>query len=313
MPYNPTPHLSGFNFSKMQPLYIWDSSIGSSGAFRAGTPSDLASTVNISGQNLTVDIGENIGVTGTVNSFIINSLSVTGGKITATVNATSITGTVNATGFNAIGVEPTTFVGNWPLLGAAQLAVGSGDGGLLCNTRILSSSTDSISVSLSGVNNIGTHETGVASILITNPLNITGFIYPTGDLATLSSQTLILNKLNSLAVTGGSINSTILNPLSITGVISTLPKQFTSQNNFTQSGVAQTVFTLSAGQVGFIRNLDVNPLYVKRGTLGNSISFSDILFGGSATGDGKGGFITLDDWVGAVSVSGSKYLAYVLS
>lgn len=204
---------SGFDYGKFHPSlqYIFDSSIGNGGAYRVVTPSDLASTVNISGQNLTVDIGENIGVTGTVNSFIINPIAVSGGNV-------SITGTVNS-----------TIVGG------------------------------SVNV------------------------NITGNSAPA---ATLNYST---------------------------SSVSTLPVQFNTINNFIPSGAAQTVFTLSSGTAGFIRNLDVNPLYVKFGAFANSTSFSDILFGGSVTGDGKGGFITIDSWFGAVSVSGSNsYLAYTL-
>lgn len=232
-------------------------------------------------------------------------------------------------GFNAGKIQPLYLFD--PLVGNS--------GGYRCATP--EDFTADVSISGATVNvdlNPSFSLTGSPFVKIGNSLNVTGFVYPTGDLATLTAQTsiisnqnTIINRLNGLAITGGSIsaNSTILNPvaitgnvavnatiingLGITGTISTLPKQFSLQNNFTTSGVAQTVFTLTGNTAGFIRNLDTNVLYVKFGTSGNSTSFSDLLFGGSTTGDGKGGFITVDNWIGPVSVSGSSYLAYVLS
>lgn len=63
-----------------------------------------------------------------------------------------------------------------------------------------------------------------------------------------------------------------------------------------------TVFTLSPGEVGFIQNLDTDPLAVKLGASASTTSFSMILQAGSAASDGKGGFTYITDYTGVVSV-----------
>lgn len=218
MSFNPTPQFSGFQFSRMQPMYLWDSSLGKSGVYRPVTPTDLASVVNISGTNVTVDLDDAIGITGTVYTVIQNPIAISGGNINANLgnNYVNVTGNINST-----------------IIGG------------------------------------------------TLNVNVTGTGMETSNYTTSS--------------------------------VATIPLQFNTQNNFSISGTAQTVFTLTSGSAGFVRNLDINPLYVKFGTSGNSISFSDILFGGSITGDGKGGYINIDNWVGPVSVSGNQYIAYKLN
>jgi len=64
-----------------------------------------------------------------------------------------------------------------------------------------------------------------------------------------------------------------------------------------------TVFTLAAGEVGFIQNLDDAAVYVK---LGSSASASDahyLLQAGDAANDGKGGYVSITDYIGAVSIA----------
>jgi hypothetical protein len=97
--------------------------------------------------------------------------------------------------------------------------------------------------------------------------------------------------------------------------ILTLLKQYTGvPSNFTVGTTDATVFTLAAGEKGFIQNLDDVALYVKQGASASTSSFSYVLAAGTAADDGKGGAKIIDDWVGAVSVaaaSGSpRYIAW---
>lgn len=75
-----------------------------------------------------------------------------------------------------------------------------------------------------------------------------------------------------------------------------------------------TVFTLVAGEVGFIQNLDDAALAVKLGASASTTSLSMILQAGSAADDGKGGFTYITDYTGVVSVkamTGSpRYIAW---
>lgn len=64
-----------------------------------------------------------------------------------------------------------------------------------------------------------------------------------------------------------------------------------------------TVFTLAAGEIGFIQNLDDAALAVKFGASASTTSLHMILQAGSAADDGKGGFVYITDYVGAVSVA----------
>lgn len=75
-----------------------------------------------------------------------------------------------------------------------------------------------------------------------------------------------------------------------------------------------TVFTLAKGEVGFIQNLDTDPLAVKLGASASTTSFSMILQAGSAASDGKGGFTYITDYTGPVSVKAmtgtASYIAW---
>lgn len=84
--------------------------------------------------------------------------------------------------------------------------------------------------------------------------------------------------------------------------------------NYTIGTANETVFTLAAGEVGFIQNLDDAALAVKLGASASTTSLSMMLQAGSAADDGKGGFTYITDYTGAVSVcamSGTaRYIAW---
>lgn len=85
-------------------------------------------------------------------------------------------------------------------------------------------------------------------------------------------------------------------------------------SSFTVGTSDATVFTLAAGEVGFIQNLDDAALAVKKGASASTSSFSYILAAGGATDDGTGGVVRIDDWIGAVSVAAmtgtARYIAW---
>ncbi len=74
-------------------------------------------------------------------------------------------------------------------------------------------------------------------------------------------------------------------------------------SSFAIQTMDQTVFTLAAGEIGFIQNLDDAALAVKKGASASTSSFSLILAAGTAASDGKGGYVVIDDWIGVVSVA----------
>lgn len=96
----------------------------------------------------------------------------------------------------------------------------------------------------------------------------------------------------------------------------TQQKQYTgTPSNYTIATADGTVFTLAAGEVGFIQNLDsADALAVKYGASASTTSLSFILPCGSAQDDGRGGSVKIDDWVGAVSVAtmtgAGRYIAW---
>jgi hypothetical protein len=85
-------------------------------------------------------------------------------------------------------------------------------------------------------------------------------------------------------------------------------------SSFTVQTAAATVFTLAAGEIGFIQNLDDAALAVKLGVSASTSSFSLILQAGDAADDGRGGLILIDNHIGVVSVapmSGTaRYIAW---
>lgn len=85
-------------------------------------------------------------------------------------------------------------------------------------------------------------------------------------------------------------------------------------SSFAVQTADQTVFTLAAGEIGFIQNLDDAALAVKKGASASTSSFSFILAAGSAADAGNGGSVLIDDWIGAVSVAAmsgaARYVAW---
>lgn len=97
------------------------------------------------------------------------------------------------------------------------------------------------------------------------------------------------------------------------------PKQYTGvPSSFSIQTADATVFTLAAGQIGFIQNLSADaPLAVKYGANASSSSLNFILPASTAASDGTGGAYKIDDWIGAVSVAKmtgtASYLAWKIS
>lgn len=85
----------------------------------------------------------------------------------------------------------------------------------------------------------------------------------------------------------------------------TTPKQYTgTPSSYAILTADGTVFTLAAGEVGFIQNLSADaPLAVKYGASASTTSFNFILAKSGAASDGTGGAYRIDNWVGAVSVA----------
>ena len=94
------------------------------------------------------------------------------------------------------------------------------------------------------------------------------------------------------------------------------PKQYAGvTSSFSIQTADQTVFTLAAGEVGFIQNLSADaPLAVKKGASASTSSLNFILAASVAASDGSGGAVKIDDWVGVVSVAKmtgtASYLAW---
>lgn len=100
-----------------------------------------------------------------------------------------------------------------------------------------------------------------------------------------------------------------------TPVVATQPVAYSgTPSNYATGTTNATVFTLTAGQRGFIQNLDDEALAVKLGASASTSSFSFILKAGSAEDDGTGGAVWLENYTGVVSVcamSGTaKYIAW---
>lgn len=84
---------------------------------------------------------------------------------------------------------------------------------------------------------------------------------------------------------------------------STAPTQYSTVSTFTPVTSDGTVFTLAAGEKGFIQNIQNTALYVKYGASASSSSFNFVLKAGTAANDGNGGSVVIDDFVGAVSIA----------
>lgn len=94
------------------------------------------------------------------------------------------------------------------------------------------------------------------------------------------------------------------------------PKQYTGvPSTFTIQTADQTVFTLAAGEIGFIQNLSADaPLAVKLGAGASTTSLNFILPKGTAASDGTSAVNRIDYWIGVVSVAKmagtASYLAW---
>lgn len=98
----------------------------------------------------------------------------------------------------------------------------------------------------------------------------------------------------------------------------TVPKQYSgAPSTFTIATADATVFTLTAGEIGYIQNLDDAALAVKKGAGASPTSLSFVLPAGTAADDGKGGVYIINDWIGVVSVAAmtgtARYIAYKVS
>lgn len=88
---------------------------------------------------------------------------------------------------------------------------------------------------------------------------------------------------------------------------STRPYQrATAPSNSSVLTAAGDVFTLAAGETGFIRQLGTNPLFFKYGTGATSSNFTDVLSAGTANDNGTGAAVVIEDFVGTVSVAGTS-------
>jgi hypothetical protein len=77
----------------------------------------------------------------------------------------------------------------------------------------------------------------------------------------------------------------------------------TTPDNYTIATSNATVFTLAAGEVGVIQNLDDAALAVKLGASASTTSLNMILPAGTAADDGTSPPIYITDYVGPVSVA----------
>lgn len=119
-----------------------------------------------------------------------------------------------------------------------------------------------------------------------------------------------LAKINAI-MAGGLPTS----PTTSSGLVSR-PKQYSTVSNDAAITSDGTVFTLAAGEKGFIQNINNTAVYVKYGASASSSSFSLILKAGSTANDGVGGMVIIDDFIGPVSISGvssTRVIAFKLS
>lgn len=87
------------------------------------------------------------------------------------------------------------------------------------------------------------------------------------------------------------------------GGVATQSLQYSTVSTSTPVTADGTVFTLAAGEKGFIQNLDDAAVYVKLGASASSTSFNFVLKAGTASNDGLGGSVVIDDWIGVVSIA----------
>lgn len=140
------------------------------------------------------------------------------------------------------------------------------------------------------------------STLVLAVQNVDAAGVPLSSTRVLSAGSALISKVGIDQTTAGSTN----------GVQT---KQYTGvPSSFAILTADATVFTLAAGEIGFIQNLDDAALAVKKGASASTTSMSYLLAPCSAALAGDGGAVRIDDWVGAVSVAAmsgtASYLAY---
>ena len=81
------------------------------------------------------------------------------------------------------------------------------------------------------------------------------------------------------------------------------PSQLATVSTGTPVTADGTVFTLAAGQKGFIQNLDDAAVYVKLGASASSTDFNFVLKAGTAANDGTGGSLWIENYTGVVSIA----------
>ncbi len=136
-----------------------------------------------------------------------------------------------------------------------------------------------------------------------------GFVGITGNIS--------LSPSTNISVTGTvTTNSTVSNQLSVSGGnISTYDNQYSTISNFSVTGGSGNIFNLGVKEAGFVQNLGTNPLFLCKGTGCGPDRFSMILKAGVSLNDGVGGTVSINDYIGIVSASGTSpsYIAYKLS
>lgn len=100
------------------------------------------------------------------------------------------------------------------------------------------------------------------------------------------------------------------------GEVASQTKQYTgTPSSYSIQTADQTVFTLAAGEVGFLQNLSADaPLAVKLGATASTTSLNFILPKTTSASDGTSAPVRIDYWIGAVSVAKmtgtASYLAW---
>jgi hypothetical protein len=116
-----------------------------------------------------------------------------------------------------------------------------------------------------------------------------------------------------LGTVGASATGELAAKVIVVGTVGT-PQSSTAPSSFTVATATGTVFTLAAGERGFIQNLDDATLHVKLGASASTASFNFLLKASVAADDGSGGYISIENWIGAVSVAPStgaaRYVAW---
>ncbi len=124
---------------------------------------------------------------------------------------------------------------------------------------------------------------------------------------------------SALQTSVGAAQATAAHQVTAQASLTSIDAKTAKQNSGVPSSFAiltadGTVFTLAAGEVGFIQNLDDAALAVKKGAAASTTSMSFMLPACSAVNAGDAGFIKIDDWIGVVSVAAmsgtANYLAW---